>query len=440
MLPHAADKMATSLASDGSAIKAPACRTEILVRLWTSTDEGKKLLPDEATAKRHGAVAFIEDVIASKKGVLVSAEDGLFVSVLQNPADALVASRQILLGMRGFLDKSGDQPVSVSISMDASLQGTSPGELASETSPENPGANPAPVAQASADLKSLIRISRPAQVLLTHDLFQQVNGFTGLPLKPFQGRFGVFEYLWTSEDKLLQFQSAQSGFVDLIEVDTAAQQPEIPQMAPVASETYFEPRAKTPFGSAGEQTGSWKRIIRTPWGIAAVATILAAVVVTGGITLRGKKAAPVEKSVPDKQASAPVTPAPAPKPPETSHPRAGTDHQNSKQPPVVAANNPTSNVPVTTTKPPRKDPPRKNSEEGSDVERTVSNSSPPPTSECNLTGNMQVFVRIAEDNRSHGEYENAKRLFGRILACEPNNQDAKRGLERTKAAEAASAQ
>jgi hypothetical protein len=39
-------------------------------------------------------------------------------------------------------------------------------------------------------------------MLLTHDMFRQISNISRVPLKSFPGRFGVYEYLWTAEDKL----------------------------------------------------------------------------------------------------------------------------------------------------------------------------------------------------------------------------------------------
>jgi len=426
MPPHATHKTGTVSASDSHTIKAPVCRTEILVRLWTRTGDGKKLLPDEANAKRSGAIAFIEDLIASRGGSLVSTDDGLFVSILGSPADALVVSRQILLGMRGFQDKSGDHPVSVSISIDASLQGSSSDVTRAEIFPESSEINTSQALQVSHDLSSLIRISRPAQVLLTHDLSLQVSTFNGLPLKAFEGRFGVVEYMWTSAEKLLEFQNQQSGFVDLLEVAKVEETTALlaPSQSPsTAMETYFEPRAKTPFGSEETQTTGWKKALRTPWAIAAAATLVAALAVAGGVALRGKKSDPGPRTNPVNQGSIQI-PQPRPKTPEAQTPVAKKRPPTKQETSVVAEGAQPAHQVISKTK----------VEPEPDSARTVV--PPPPRTECKLTGDLQSYIRVAEGYRGHGQYEDAKRVFTQVIACDPNNQDAHKGLERTLAATA----
>ena len=429
MPPQTSDTTATASASVSNEIKAPACRTEILLRLWTHAGEGKKLLSDEASAIRQGAIAFIEDVINSRKGRVGSTEDGMFVSVLGNPADALLVSRRILLGMRGFRDKLGNHPVSVSISMDSNLQNAGPDNSLPQSVPEHSETDPAPSDQASHELSTLIRISRPAQILLTHDLFQQVSAFKGLPLKPFQGRFGAVEYLWTSEEKVLEFQAQQSGFVDSMELDKvqlASPQLETPNSPSTEIETYFEPRAKTPFGSEETQTPGWKKALRTPRAVATVAIIVMAFVIAGGVAIRTRKAAPLaqSKQVNPVSSSASQPPKTSPAPPRT---QAGTEHQSLTQ---------TTTEIGAKTKPAHADRPSK-SEATTEVGAAASTLASPKR-QCMLTGDLQRFVRVAEGYRGEGHYTDAKRLFTEVLDCDPNNQDARRGLERTRAAEAAS--
>ena len=428
MISHASNKTGTIAAPESHGAKAPSCRTEILVRLWTRFSEANKLHPDETASKRQGAIAFIEDVIGSRKGALTSTDEGLFVSVLESPSDALVASRQILLGIQSFQDKSGDQPVSVSISIDANSKNVASDEASRDTQTRSVDANPRPAPQASHDLLSLIRISRPAQVLLTHDMCQQANPFKGLPLKPFQGRFGVSEYLWTSEDKLLECQNQQSGFVDLIAIEKVEKAaPQSPPVEPsgAAIDTFFEPRAKTPFDGETSQAQGWKGALRTPWAIAAGVLILV-IAIAVAFMLRGGKPAPVAQSNVN-QVPNPVSPA---TPKTTEPPPSTTIKKNTQQKLPVASV-------AETAGPAHQDQSKKRT--GNDSAKAVSVPAL-PKAECKLPGDLQSYVRLAEGYRGHGQYDDARRVFTQILACDPNNQDARKGLERTLAAQAPTSQ
>jgi hypothetical protein len=47
---------------------------------------------------------------------------------------------------------------------------------------------------------------------------------------------------------------------------------------------------------------------------------------------------------------------------------------------------------------------------------------------------LATIYQIAENYRQHGELEDAERRFEHILHCEPGNANARRGLDRTRAA------
>jgi hypothetical protein len=424
---HSAENTASVPRADGSATKASPCRTEVLIRLWVHADEDKKLQTDETNAKRQGAIAFIEDVVASRNGVVGTTEDGLFLSVLKSPADALVVSRQILVGMRGFQEKSGAPAISVSISLDANRQKSAPlEEPIVEGTPGNSEGKPKATLQASHELSSLIHLSRPAQVLLTHDLFQQVSVFKGLPLKPFHDRFGVFEYQWTTEEKLVEFQNQQGGFIDLVEGRKTESVPPPPESTPSLSypiETHFEPRAKTPFTSEDEQSPAWKR----PWVIAVVTALVLVVIAVAVIAFRTQKPATVAQNITVDLAS-------SSDPAKVTRPETHAGAIQAAQAPST----PKRALAKERTAAPQQKPEKKKIEATTDVEAKAAATPTQPKTECSLSGDLQRYVRVAEGYRGQGHYSDATRLFSEILNCDPNNQDARKGLERTKAAEAVS--
>jgi hypothetical protein len=391
-------------------MRLPACKTEILFRVWTCGAESKKLPTDEAAARRQGAIAFIEDIIASRKGVLVATDDNFFVSILDSPSEALVVSRQVQLGMRGFQDKSVNQPVAISISIDADTQNTKAVEAS-----ENP---PAKKMEASHDLLTLIRMSKPDQVLLTHDLFQHVTPFKGLPLKPFQGRFGVFEYLWTSEEKLVALQSRHGHFVDSIE--ERSQQSETPELAGFETHIPSEENAGTQLSPAAfsAKTSDGKRLLRSPWSIATIVTLLLVIIVVAGITLRTKKPAAQPPVTTTNQVPRPAPPT-SPLAPVT-------------QPPAAKANTQLSGVDQKTPAAPTR--PRDKSDSAHVKNKAVADTAP-PKAECKLPSSLKSYLSLAEGYREQGKYTDAERVFRLILDCDPNNPEAIQGLSRTRAAE-----
>ncbi|MGB6721169.1 MAG: hypothetical protein WBE72_10265, partial [Terracidiphilus sp.] len=188
--------------------KNPQGKIEMVFRFWGGNAKGPEPAAGErAPVHNPGVLALIEDVAASKRGVFLSTHDQLYVSGLKQPADALLVSRQVQLGLQGFRGRHGSGPVAVSIAIDASAgdRSTVEPEPGSDAAPPAPSANQTP--EPSHDLVTLLKLSKPAQILMTHDLCQQLTGIKGLPLKSFPGRFGVYEYLWTSEEKLDLLQS-----------------------------------------------------------------------------------------------------------------------------------------------------------------------------------------------------------------------------------------
>lgn len=411
--------------SDDSGIGAASCKTEILFRVWTRGAQHKKLSsPNEGNGQQHtGAIALIEDVVASRRGVLVSTDENLYVSVLANPSQALVVARQVQLGMEEFKKKSRIQPIAISIAIDAGVQGTQSTRTSFSSLPESEAENPAaPKVQASHDLLTLIRMSKPAQILLTHELFQRASLFKGLPLKAFQGRFGVFEYLWTEEEKLLEFEQELPRFVDT-EEHQSEQTDEI-ELHGLRSYGSFEGSER----AANLLSGSEKANLRTekfwrPWSVAAAATLILLLMV-GGIAMRMKKTNSETLTAPVVKTVSPVPQSPS------AH-----SNLNSATGPALRSTIPHAKPAKTTEK--MQTISQSNSKAISSPshssEKAIVESTPPTP--CSLPGSMDGYLRRAEDYRGRGDYKSADRLFSEILDCEPNNEQARVGLAHTRAAE-----
>jgi len=401
---HASGKTVAVSASQNYGSKSPARKVEILVRVWTRNSESKRLQADEAGADQLGAIAFIEDVIASRNGVIVPAEDDLYVSILESPSEALVVSRQIQLGMQAFQNKAVKQPVSVSISINADTRsiGTDDKHGEGNSDPVQSTATP------NHDLLTLIRMSRPAQVLLTHDLFQQISSLKGLPLKPFQGRFGVFEYLWTSEEKLLELQSQQGHIAEVIE--EAGPQSSSATLADSAID--YAPNAGVPLANPSSR---WRRSLQSPWTIATLVTLFLALVVAGGISYRMNRSS-AKTQTRASSASSRLSP-PHSNPPATA-PDTPKTAGSSPVPSVVSTNK--EKVPVKPKK-------QRQAAEKSDSDSVTSE----PKKACKVPeGEIKPMLQIAEQDRVNGRYAEAKRRFSEVHDCDPNNQTAIDGLRR----------
>jgi hypothetical protein len=410
--------------SDDGGIKPVPCRTEILFRVWTDGTQHKKLAsPGEASGEPSGIVAFLEDVVASRQGALLPTEENMYVSILENASQALVVARQVQLGMQDFQKKSRIQPIAVSIAIDASASGaqSTKGD-AGTVSQDAPRISPTPCAEASHDLLTLIRMSRPSQILLTHELFQKANLFRGLPLKTFQGRFGVFEYLWTAEEKLLELEGDPTRFRD--PEPGSGNRSERPEVSALASRVASDESVRMAFEPAylEKKNAEAKPFWRSPLGISSAAASLLVVLIAGGIALRvrGTKADPP---------IAPVIQNPTP-----------VLKDSSSHPNIIPSSHPTVHLPAPVEKPRKtsqvtqpktKDTPKTDNAVSS-AENTNAQSAPAKT--CSLAGSLDGYLSQAEYARGHGDYTSAERLFTRVLECDPNNETASRGLSRTRAA------
>jgi hypothetical protein len=409
--------------SDESGVKAASCKTEILFRVWRRGSVQQKLpSPDEASARPSGIVAFIQDVVASRHGVLVSTDANLYISVLENPSQALVVARQIQLGMQEFQKKSRTQPIAISIAIDASVSKAQSTEVNvradSEATAETP---PALSLQPSHDLLTLIRMSKPAQILLTHELFQKVHLFRGLPLKTFPGRFGVFEYLWTAEEKLLELEGEQARFADADEIQgNQTDHAEFPGQGSIAASQGSAKTLLQPTGTKWGMAGA-TRFWRSPWSIATAATLLLVIFTAGGIAFRANRAK-TEANSPGVKNLAPAV----------QNPVIHSD-VNPGRPAVISTTpqGPPSKA-VKKIQPPPKSNSSKPDRSVLSVDKNAEESAPSKT--CSLTGGMDRYLRQAEYSRGRGDYESAERLFSEVLDCDPKNERARTGLDRTRAA------
>lgn len=418
--------------SGETGIKQMVCKTEILFRVWTGCDNpGKRSISGEVAGEDPGLVAFLQDVVSSRQGALVATDENMYVSVLENATEAVVVARQVQLGMEEFKKKSRIQPVAVSIAIDARAPGALPsGGDSDKDRQEPPKDQPERCMEASHDLLTLIRMSRPSQVLLTHELFQKANLFRGLPLRAFQGRFGVFEYLWTSEEKLLELEGEQSQFSesepspvilsDRTELPSSPSRPASDEIGPTSFVPSRVERNKV------EARPFWT----SPVFLASAGGLLLILLIAGGLArLRGGSkvvtpAPQVIQRVPPPSVGVSSKPKiDQPSPPRLNAAQAvvnthkSDEKRRAARPPVL---------------------PKPDSSQKADVAVSAApNPAPasPPAKPCTLQNNLDDYLRQAEYDRGRGDYVSAERLFSRVLECDQNNERAKAGLARTRAAQ-----
>jgi hypothetical protein len=417
--------------------KNPNGKIEMVFRLWGSNSRATEGVNGHV-AQNAGVLALIEDAVASRQGVFVAAHDQLHVSGLKQPSDALVISRQVQLGLQGFRARQGAGPVALSIAIDASSGDRSPSEAEPEASAGSGSEAPADhAAEPSHDLITLLRLSKPAQILLTHDLCQQIAGIKGLPLKSFPGRFGVYEYLWTTGDRIDLLQSEpQLTLAALPAAPSPApgSQPEknsdqaiAPGMAAKVSDRPERSDEMVQTASAAFQlarAGASRILVFTVLGLAAVGALVALGIhlMHGAGSNSGAAPALIAAPTPATPAlpAAPTRPVPAQVQP------ASTQHELPHAPRGARANageKPHASAPVTPA----------SSQETAQPAQTPDEKPSPvasSTANCTLGSDAGRFVSLAEQARGRGDYANAVRIFREVLACDPNNAAAREGLEK----------
>jgi hypothetical protein len=421
-------------------------KVEMVFRFWGANARSAEGSAGEAGARHHpGVLALIEDAVASKRGVFHSAQEYLYISRLKRPADALVISRQVLLGLEGFRARHGSGPVEVSIAIDTGGIGASggaketgakgtdekrPAEGAAESRQGEPAHDepahdePAHVEPAHVepphDLVTLLKLSKPAQILLTHELCQEVTAIKGLPMRSFPARFGVYEYLWTAEEKLDLRQSEPQL--------TLAALPAAHAAAPATA------KEKTGTASAGSATKAFEApataaatVEEAPaktlppkmliFGGAGLVAVLALAAI--GIHLAHRPAAsapPVQETPAAITAPAPgVTPGIAPA-------------VASPAPKLLVAPAPAVKPAQHGTPPPTHTVAKPAAAQPQPVQEVKT--PPAPSPECTLGAETSRYVGLGEQARGRGDYANAVRIFREVLACDPNNAGAKEGLEK----------
>jgi len=396
----------------------------MVFRFWGAGARGAEAAEGGTFSYNPGVLALIEDAVSAKRGIFLSTRDPIYVSGLKQPADALVVSRRVQLGLEGFRARRGNAPVAVSVAIDAGMGEPSP--KAEDPSP-SPGATAAFASAAQEpphDLVTLLKLSKPAQILLTHDLCQQVAGIKGLPLKSFPGRFGVYEYLWTSEERLDLLQSEPQLTLTAIPIP-AAQPPakaktgsfpppasggatkafDLPQSS-AATALPTEPAAQKPAYLKPQVLGL---------GGAGLAALIAAIVFAIHLA-HGPASAPAP---PKAAASAAVSnPSPVPANPPAPIPQPAAQAPAQKPPAAPMAK---KAVPKSASAGPAIQMQTK-------APQLPAQSQPAP--ECALAMDATRLVGLGEQYRGRGDYANAIRIFREVLACDPNNAGAKAGLDK----------
>lgn len=384
---------------------------EMAVRLWIPDARPSSSAPDRGAVTPPGLLELIADTVASHNGRTQTSEGRVHIFGLDSPADALVIARRLQLCIGGFRRRSAVVTVSASIAIDLATVA----QIQQQTSSENDNAASIHPMHLSHDLASLLKLTRPAQVVLTHDFYQRVGQMSGLPLRPFPGRFGVYEYLWTDESKLEQLQFDPHLALEVMTAPTATRES-------TATAVNIAEGKSAPAMEASEVLPSNLQIgAARPTGFLQSRVMLMSIAAAMGLLIAGggviayKSHSRQQDVGPAPIKSEPIhSMAPQAQLPVSAPQNAQPAQASSAAPSADAA----TSVPTEPGKPQKRD-------------RTVPSPSPAVAKTSGDCSDLVTLEQLAENDRQHGNLKDARRRFQRVLSCDPSNRAARIGLDKT---------
>ncbi len=386
---------------------------ELVIRLQQSRSNQTS---DGGAGLRLRAQALVRDVLMSRLEVdpEVGAQEYVHTRGFSDLGKALAASRALQVAFEGFRNALPSGRVNVSMVLDSSAPEEA---LSTQAGP-------------SVEQKDLLNSAKPSQVLVTQAFYDRVAHYQPA-LRSFPLRAGVYEFLWTSEDRLNELQ-AEAEFMPTLVID--------PEAAAPTGNTVAD-QAVIPAADANPTAGTWRPrqqpltdpdnrepvpTLSRPRMIAiAISSAVAVLVGIGYLVISHNS--PSHRPQVAAPKSTVVNPGPAAPTP------AATANQSSSPPkPLPPA--PAPPAPTGTT-----------GKSSTPIHATASgDGNPPPLEgskpgarvhECSIDGLIPNYLRLAETNRIGGQYDAAIRQYTAVLGCEPGNREARDGLQRTKEAQ-----
>jgi hypothetical protein len=375
-------------------------RFELVIRLQQSRGSQQS-----DAGLRLRAQALLKDILMSRLELEaeINAHEYVHTQGFDDLGRALAASRALQVAFEGFRTVVPTARANVSVVLDSSA----PDELA-----------PAQ-ARLSIEQKDLLDFAKPSQVLITQAFYDRIAHYQPA-LRTFPLRAGVYEFLWTSEQRLDELQAEAEFTPTLIQPPIATEAFEETVVVPVIKPPAPEPRWKAPdptpvplpiLAIDDPPPARW---LSTPkiLAISGVVGVLLAVgyLVSSGVL--GKSTKPVPDSPPAVQHAAPP-------PPQVPLPVQSGSNPRATSPPGIKEK-------VAAPTPPKQPKPSKELAGG------LSPTTPPKQARghnCSLDdGEIPSYLNLAERYRNSGKYESAIRNYNLVLGCQPGNRQAQAGL------------
>jgi hypothetical protein len=353
---------------------------EILLCLHLS-EEGSS---ESASRLRSSAGALIKDVLFSKLDIEaeVNAPEMVHVRGSCDIESALATCRVLQLAFEGFC-RINLQVAGVSVLLDAE-----PYQALSADQKPSPAQT------------KLLASADPFQVLVTQSFYAELQRRVPEALRSFQRQGGVFEFLWTSNQRLAELQRRNElGRTVVFPVSSSPATEEINDRT-IFDDSPSQDLQPPPFdGSANEAEDQLPARRRRGWIVASCVVALLAILTYLGLsyTTPGNQLEQVAAIYLNGPDAPPAPAAPGPPPPF----------------PVVVVVPPPSPQPIHGPKP------------------------PPPHAPCAILKTLiPEHLNIANNYLNKEKFQDAMREYTKVLNCDPGNATAKDGMQRAKQAQA----
>jgi tetratricopeptide (TPR) repeat protein len=370
---------------------------ELVIRLHQSRNSS------QADANlRLRAQALVKDILMSRLDVDadLNAHEYVQTQGFGDLGKALAASRALQVAFEGFRNAIPSGRANISMILDAA----SPEEAASQPSP-------------SVEQKDLLDSAKPSQVLITQAFYDRI-AHCQPALRSYPRRAGIYEFLWTSEQRLNELQAEMEFAPTLIQpmptAETVIVQPV--GQAPTPRWKELEATLAPPPEPVYEDPVPARRLSTAR--VFAIGGAVAFVIAVGYLVTShvfGNPSPPVVQSTHPQQP--PVAP---PQPQVPTPPKPGGSPTSSPQ------------GQVTPPPPPKQERSRVSDNDGSSQ---PASESPTKARGCSIGGEVPAYLNLAEMYRSRGNYERAISNFNLVLGCEPGNREARDGLHKAEEAE-----
>jgi hypothetical protein len=383
---------------------------ELVIRLQQSRSSP----PSDATLRLR-AQALVKDILMSRLEVdaEINAQEYVHTQGFDDLGKALAASRALQVAFEGFRAVVPAARPNLSMILDS----CAPDEAAST------------YARLSVEQKELLDSAKPSQVLITQAFYDRIAHYQPA-LRSSTLRVGIYEFLWTTEQRLDELQAEAELMPTLIQptlsaVETVTVPPVRPPVMPPVKAA-VEPRWKEPEPErvrvpppqpeADEPvTAKWLSTAK----ILAICSAVAMLVAVGylvNLRVLGNRTKPVVPTSVQVQAPVAPTPEPAPAaPPSTDKPTG--PQTDPGQTPAIPPPTPVKRKPPVTIP----DAPTPS-------QLAVSKPAPKPRG-CSIEiDEIPSYLSLADSYRNRGKYDRAILEYNAILSCQPSNRQARDGL------------